>query len=58
MDRIIRKINVQVNEALTLASADNVAVVSKTVTELQETLSKWNSESRDDGMKINEKDCW
>lgn len=44
LNRIIGKVNVKDGEAQTLAYADDVAVVSKTVTQLQEVLSMLNDE--------------
>lgn len=55
MDKIIRKINEQEDEALTLAYTDDVVVISKIVAQLQEVLNKQNSELRDAGMKINKR---
>ena len=55
MDRVVKRINVREDEALTLAYADDVALVTRTVTELQEVLNKWNSELEDTGMKINKR---
>ena len=41
------------DEALVLTYADNVAIITRTVTILKEVLNKCNSELEDAGMKIN-----
>lgn len=55
MNRIIENVNVKDDEAQTLAYADDVAVVSKTVTQLQEILSMLNDELRNSSKKISKR---
>lgn len=53
MDKCIKNINVCEDDAWTFAYADDVALITKTATKLQEVLNKWNSELQEAGMRIN-----